>query len=137
MVWPIAIASLSPKHQRASLKLLQSCTVCTIAPISAVRSPLTPSPLLCCRPVRADKLGSAFAGILLMVSLHLLEGSDEDGRGEERCQHITDLVETYGRMAGDGGKGSEEEDADDDEDDEDRNGETSWQMRRCCAMAVH
>lgn len=69
-------------------------------------------------PTRGDKLGAAFAGILLMVSLHLLDGSSDDGRGEERCQHILDLVETYGRMSG-SGTGDEQEDADDDEDDED------------------
>lgn len=63
-----------------------------------------------------DKLGSAFAGILLMVSLHLLEGSKGDSRGGERCQHISDLVETYGRISGTG-------DDDDDDDDEDGTGE--------------
>eukprot|EP00903_Cladosiphon_okamuranus_P021832 g20075.t1 len=68
---------------------------------------------------RGDKLGSAFAGILLMVSLHLLEGSKEDDRGEERCQHITDLVETYGRMSGSGTGGDDEADDDDDEEEED------------------
>ncbi len=77
---------------------------------------------------RGDKLGSAFAGILLMVSLHLLEGSKEDGRGEERCRHITDLVETYGRMSmsGSGTGGDEDDDEEEEDDDEDRNGgETS------------
>lgn len=54
----------------------------------------------------------AFAGILLMVSLHLMDGSREDGRGEERCQHILDIVETYGRMSGtkmDQGDGNDED----------------------------
>ncbi|CAN0178962.1 unnamed protein product [Ectocarpus sp. 6 AP-2014] len=68
---------------------------------------------------RDDKLGSAFAGILLMVSLHMLEGSKEEARGREmeRSQHITDLVETYGRMSG---SAKDEEDGDDDEEEEDR-----------------
>ncbi|CAM9169353.1 unnamed protein product [Ectocarpus sp. 12 AP-2014] len=68
---------------------------------------------------RDDKLGSAFAGILLMVSLHMLEGSNEGARGREmeRSQHITDLVETYGRMSG---SAKDVEDGDDDEEEEDR-----------------
>lgn len=60
-----------------------------------------------------------------MVSLHLLEGSEEDGRGEERCAHITDLVETYGRMS-ETGKSDEDDGQDhddDDEDEDDGNGE--------------
>lgn len=73
-------------------------------------------------PTRGDKLGAAFAGILLMVSLHLLDGSSDDGRGEERCQHILDLVETYGRMSG-SGTGDEQEDGDDDEDEDSDDGE--------------
>ncbi|CAM9621337.1 unnamed protein product [Scytosiphon promiscuus] len=85
---------------------------------------------------RADKLGSAFAGILLMVSLHLLEGSEEDGRGEERCEHITDLVETYGRMSGNG-KGSGEDDEDDEDDDEeDRNDPDPLSMLADVLVAV-
>ncbi|CAM9680248.1 unnamed protein product [Laminaria digitata] len=63
-----------------------------------------------------DKLGSAFAGILLMVSLHLLDGSKGDNRGGERCQHILDLVETYGRISG---TGAGDDDDDDEEEDED------------------
>lgn len=66
---------------------------------------------------RGEKLGAAFAGILLMVSLHLLEGSKGDDRGDERCQHIMDIVETYGRMSGPGQDGEEEQDDDDDEHD--------------------
>ncbi|CAN0319638.1 unnamed protein product, partial [Ectocarpus fasciculatus] len=66
---------------------------------------------------RDDKLGSAFAGILLMVSLHMLEGSQEGARGAERHGHITDLVETYGRMSG---SIEGEEDDDDDEEEGDR-----------------
>lgn len=69
---------------------------------------------------RDDKLGSAFAGILLMVSLHMLEGSQEGARGAERHGHITDLVETYGRMSG---SIEGEEDDDDDEEEGDRDGE--------------
>lgn len=56
-----------------------------------------------------------------MVSLHLLEESKDDGRGEERCQHILDLVETYGRMSGPG-KGEDEEDDEEDGEDEDEDG---------------
>lgn len=47
-----------------------------------------------------DKLKSAFAGILLVVTLHLLDGWEQDGRSEERCRHVLDIVETYGRMCG-------------------------------------
>lgn len=67
---------------------------------------------------RGDKLGAAFAGILLMVSLHLLDGSMDDCRGEERCQHILDLVETYGRMSG----SAEGQDSDDEEDEDTSDG---------------
>ena len=51
-----------------------------------------------------------------MVSLHLLEGSKGDSRGGERCQHILDLVETYGRISGTGTGGDDDDDDDDDED---------------------
>lgn len=75
---------------------------------------------------RGDKFGAAFAGILLMVSLHFLEGSEDDGRRQERCQHITDLVETYGRMSGTvtGEDG-------DDEDSDDENGEKLSSLLAC------
>ena len=55
-----------------------------------------------------------------MVSLHLLEGSKGDSRGGERCQHIFDLVETYGRISGTGAGG----DDDDEDEEEDGTGES-------------
>lgn len=65
------------------------------------------------------KLGAAFACVLLMVSLHFLEGSKGGDRGQERCQHIYDLVETYGRMSGSGDRGeSDEKDEDEEKDGE-------------------
>lgn len=72
-------------------------------------------------PLFRDKLAYAFAGILMMVALHLLDGSREEGRGEERCQHILDIVETYARISGTG-KGGDGDD-DDDSDDDDGDGE--------------
>lgn len=50
-----------------------------------------------------------------MVSLDFLEGSKGGDRGQDRCQHIYDLVETYGRMSGSGDEG--------DNDEEENNGE--------------
>lgn len=59
-----------------------------------------------------------------MVSLHLLDGSKGDSRGGERCQHIFDLVETYGRISGKGEGGDDMgDDDDDDEEDKDATGE--------------
>ncbi|CAM9128612.1 unnamed protein product [Choristocarpus tenellus] len=61
-----------------------------------------------------DKISSAFAGMLLLVGLYLLDGSKGEGggrQGGERATHITDLIETYSRMAG-------ISDGDDDEDEE-------------------
>lgn len=73
-----------------------------------------------------------------MVSLHLLEGSKEDGRGEERCQHITDLVETYGRMSGSGKNAEEEQEEDDEEedDDDDKSGEGAQEIGRSKVLFV-
>lgn len=67
----------------------------------------------------------AFAGILMMVSLQLLDGSREEGRSQERCQHMLDIVETYGRMSGTKGKGDgigDDDEEDDDQNDEDGDG---------------
>ena len=80
-------------------------------------------------PLRTDadhKLGAAFASILLMVSLHFLEGSKGDDRGQERCQHIFDLVETYGRMSGSGDGGENDE--------KDEDGEENGEPVRVCRV---
>ncbi|CAM9220010.1 unnamed protein product, partial [Sphacelaria rigidula] len=71
---------------------------------------------------KGDKLAYAFAGILMMVALHLLDGSREEGRGEERCQHILDIVETYARISGTG-KGGDGDGGDDDDDSDDDDGD--------------
>lgn len=69
-----------------------------------------------------DTLAYAFAAILMIVALHLLDGSTADGRGEERCQHILDIVETYARISG-SGKGGDDNDDDGSNDDVDGEGD--------------
>lgn len=58
----------------------------------------------------------------MMVALHLLDGSSGEDRGEERCQHVLDIVETYGRMSATKGKGGGDA-TDDNQDDDDGDGE--------------